>query len=358
MKTHKNGIWKLVILLCLIALPACQFRARRDQEPPPSPTPGPVSASPAVPSPTTLAPPSDEPAAGPLSFVTGRNDYIITVDDTPRKFIVYVPGGYDPNHPTLVVIIYHSSNHNGEELYNNSTWVAKAEQENIIVVFPTSWKYLLTSSNRVEAKWYDVVMEATEPTVKFKDDVHFTKVIVDQLKATFNVDEKRLYATGYSNGAYFVISRLMLQMNDVFAAFATSAVGPDNQEEVDTSVITTRANTSLYKIFGTRDELMSEELGLPLPFPFSAEDILDHPNVRTMLLKLTTILDLDMSYTVESDPMFTTLTFDHSLVGADNEFIFQMIRGMNHVYPNGVNNPANLDAVVPFWDFFMRHSKP
>ena len=99
-------------------------------------------------------------------------------------------------------------------------------------------------------------------------------------------------------------------------------------------------------------------MGLPLAFPFSAEDILNHPNFRTMLLKMTTLLDLDMSYKLQSDQIFTTLTFDRSLVGSDNEFIFQMIRGMDHVYPNGVNNPARLDAADVFWDFFMRHSKP
>ncbi|MBI5933696.1 MAG: hypothetical protein HY867_08305 [Chloroflexi bacterium] len=307
---------------------------------------------------TTIAPPSDEPAIVPLRFVTGRNDYVRTIDDTQRRFIVYVPGGYDPSRPTPVVIIYHASNHNGASMYENTNWAAKAEQENFIAVFPTSWKYLLTSSNEVESKWNDLVMEVTEPTVEFKDDVHFTKVILDHLDATFNVDEKHIYATGSSNGGYFVITRLLLQMSDVFAAFATAQVGPDIQTEVDTSAITARANASLYKIFGTQDGLVSAGMGLPLPFPFSAEDIMNHPNFRTMLLKMTTVLDLDMSYTALSDPNFTTLTFDQSRVGADNEFIFQMIRGMNHLYPDGNNNLAGLDAADVFWDFFMRHSKP
>ena len=351
MNTNKNTIWKLIIILCLIVFPACRFSGQ--------PVQGPSdSASPLVPSGTTGAAPTGEPAADPLSFVTGPNTYFIQVDDARRTFIVYVPGGYDPSRPTPVVIAYHASNHNGGSMYKETNWMAKAEQENFIVVFPTSWKYLLTSSNQVEAKWYDLVMEVAEPTVEFKDDVHFTRVILDNLKATFNVDERRIFATGSSNGGYFVISRLLVQMNDVFAAFATAQVGPDLQTEVDTSAITTRFHTSLYKIFGTQDGLASKEMGIPLPFPFRADDILNHPNFRTMLLKTTTVLDLDMSYTVLSDPNFTTLTFDHSLVGAGNEFIFQMIRGMNHFYPDGENNLAGLDAADVFWDFFMRHSKP
>jgi poly(3-hydroxybutyrate) depolymerase len=256
MNTPKNAIWKLVILLCLVILPACQFRSRQNQEPSASPTPETAPASSAVPS------PSDEPAAVPLQFATGRNDYVITVDDTERKFIVYVPGGYDPGRPTPVVIMFHGSNQSGEVMYENTTWAARAEQENFIVVFPTSWKYFLTSTNRVEGKWYDLVMEVTNPTVKFKDDVHFTRVIIEQINSTFNVDEKRIFATGFSNGASFVVGRLIAQMSDVFAAFATAGMGPSSTESVDAGETTPAVNASLYKMFGTQDALNAETLGL------------------------------------------------------------------------------------------------
>jgi polyhydroxybutyrate depolymerase len=200
-------------------------------------------------------------------------------------------------------------------------------------------------------------MEVTEPTVEFKDDVHFIRVILNQLNATFNVDEKRVFASGFSNGAYFVVSRLLVQMSDVFAAFATAGMGPALAQG-DTGEITDKVNASLYQLFGTRDALIAEALGLSLPFPFEAEEIVNDPNFNITLVRNTTALDLDMSYTVQSDPNFTTLTFDQSLVGADNEYIFQIIRGMPHVYPDGNNNLARLDATDLFWEFFMRHSKP
>ena len=50
----------------------------------------------------TLAP--TEPAGGPLSFETGRNDYVSMVDDAPRRFIIYVPAGYDP--ATLAPVVF------------------------------------------------------------------------------------------------------------------------------------------------------------------------------------------------------------------------------------------------------------
>jgi poly(3-hydroxybutyrate) depolymerase len=255
-------------------------------------------------------------------------------------------------------MMFHGSNQSGTAMYEKTNWVARAEQENFIVVFPTSWKYFLTSSNRIEGKWNELVMEVTEPTVEFKDDVHFTKVILDQLNATFNVDEKRIFATGFSNGAFFVVTRLLVQMNDVFAAFATAGMGPSASKGHEQIEIPDTVNASLYKMFGTQEALPAELMGLTLPFPLGAEEIVSDPNFSPMLVQTTTMLGLDMAYTVQSYPNFTKLTFNQSLVGADNEFVFQMIRGMSHVYPDGNNNLARLDATVLFWEFFMRHVKP
>jgi poly(3-hydroxybutyrate) depolymerase len=358
MKASGNAAGKLILLLCLITLQACQFRPQRNQEPPVSPTTEPVTTSPTVLATTTLAPTTTETVAVPLNFVTGRNDYVITVDDTRREFIVYVPGGYDPGRPTPIVIMFHGSNQSGNAMYEKTNWAARAEQENFIVVFPTSWKYLLTSSNRVEDKWNDMVMEATEPGVEFKDDVHFTKMILEQLNATFNVDKKRVFASGFSNGAWFVVSRLIPQMANEFAAFATAGKGPSSAQGVDSVETIDAVDASLYMLFGTMDMLNAELMGLSVPFPFEAEEIANDPNFSPMLVNATTHLDLNMTYTVQSNPNFTKLTFDQSLVGADNEFIFQMVRGMNHVYPDGNNNLARLDATVVFWDFFMQHSNP
>ena len=355
MKPPKNTILKLLIFLSLMTLSACVFRTQRTQESLPVPTPETASTLQAAPSSTPAEPTTVVPA---LQFVPGRNDYTITVDDTKREFIVYVPAGYDPKRPTPVVLMFHGSNQSGNAMYERTGWVAQAEKENFIVVFPTSWKYLLTSSNKVEDKWYDLVMEATEPSVKFKDDVHFVKVILDQLNATFNVDKKRIFATGFSNGAYFVVTRLLVQMNDVFAAFATGGMGPSPasaNEMIDTTV---QINASLYKMFGTRDTLIAELLGLSVPFPFKADEIMNDPNFGPMLTRTAAQLELDSAYTQQSDANVTTLTFNQSLVGADNELIFQMIRGMPHAYPNGSNNPAGLDAAVLFWEFFMRHPAP
>ena len=354
MKTSNRSLCKLVILLCVLILPACQLRGPRNQRPSSAPTPEAVAAAPVASSPLPPAPASADPAVTALRFETGRNDYTLDLENAPRQFIVYVPGSYNPSRLTPVVIMCHGSNQNGNLMYENTGWVAKAEQEGFIVVFPYSWKYFLTTENRVSEKWNTPALpEITEPGAQLKDDVQFIRLILEQVKATFNVDEKRIFATGFSNGGGFVITRLLVQMNDVFAAFATSGAGLIGEAAAGDIPLTVDA--SLYSVLGTEDKKIAENQGFSLPFPFQAGEIVNDPNFGSMLLKTTTLLGLDMSYTLQSEGDFNTLTFDKSLSGAGNEYIFRMVRGMGHVYPSGDNNRAGLNVADLFWEFFLRH---
>lgn len=351
-------LWKLnFLLICLVAFAACQPRAERNPEPSASAPPKPASASPTLSESVLSTAQSPKETVALLQFHAGRNDYELNVDSTPRKFIVHVPGGYDPARPTPVVFVFHGSNQNGSLMYKNTAWVDQAEKENILLVFPSSWEYFITRENRVEEKWNDVrLVELAQPGAELKNDVHFVQVILEQLRATFNLDEKRIYATGGSNGGGFVVSRLAVQMNDVFAAYSTC--GAILLGDIDTSMMAITINASLYNVFGSLDEKIAELNGLTLPFPFQADEIINDPNFSKMLLTTTTILGLEMDYTVKSEGDFTTFTFDKSAVGADNEYIFRMVRGMGHVYPSGDNNRAGLNASDLFWGFFMQHVKP
>lgn len=306
----------------------------------------------------TLSPKlTPELQAEQLEFTTGRNDYIINIDNTPREFIVYVPSGYDSNTSTPVVVMCHGSNQSGNIMYENTNWVQKAEEENIIVVFPTGWKYPLVGENGVHEKWNtpgtaSEVVEGTE----LKDDVKFIRSIVESLKVTFNVDEKRIFASGFSNGGGFVLTRLIPAMNDIFAAYSTGGsglLGAATLEEIPFQV-----STSLYSVMGTNDNKISEGQGIPTPFPFTAEELTNDPIFYGMLEKTILLLNLNPTYTVESDADFTRLIYKDSSVGANNEYIFMMIRGIGHIYPSGDNNRAKIDAADLFWDFFLRHPKP
>lgn len=241
-------------------------------------------------------------------------------------------------------------------MFENTNWDTYADQENFLVVFPTSWKYRLIGETGVHEKWNSVKMKTlVEPGEELKDDVKFTRVILETLEATFNVDTTRLYATGFSNGGGFVLTRLIPEMNDVFAAYSTSGAGLYGEGALD--VIPTGITASLYSVLGTNDDKISEATGIPTPFPVLPEEIFGNPIFNSMLTNATALLSLDATYQAQRDDRSSIMVFDSSLVGADNQFIFRMAKGIFHTYPSGDNNPQGLDMTPIFWEFFMQYHK-
>lgn len=351
--------FRLIVIFLVLVTSGCIFKSNRPPATPveiiqPSPT------TPLTPLVSTLTQPADTEtisAVTVLEFVAGRNDYTITVDETPREFILYVPSGYDPSTPTPIVIMLHGSNQHPNNMYENTTWVKKAEEEVILVVFPASWKYPLLEDGKIHEKWNTVALaQLAPPGTELKDDVKFIRTIIEDLKVTFNIDNKRIFASGFSNGGGFVITRLIPEMNDVFAAYSTGGAALLGEAEVNEVPITVSA--SLYSVIGTNDNKIAEGQDVPVPFPFAANDILNDSLFSPMFEKTTALLGLEMSYTVESQSDFTRFTFNKSLTGVDNEYVFMMIKGLFHVYPSGDDNRSKIDAADLFWDFFLKHAKP
>ena len=336
---------KLLVLSLLVALllTSCQMKNR----------------PPASPAGTDAPHPGPNPNPSSLTFSKGRNDYTINMDDTPRQFIVYVPGGYDPNTPTPLLFMFHGSNQNGNIMYENTDWVNKAEKETFIVIFPTGWQYQLIDEPGLHEKWDSENLERLiVPGETIKDDVRFTRTIIELARSTFNVDDKRIFASGFSNGGGFVLTRLITEMNDVFAAYAVSGTGIFGEGSGNDAILeggSIPVNTSLYTIVGTLDEKISLGTGLERPFPIQPDDVVANAIFHQMAVNTTTLLGLSMDYTAEIDGPSTIFTYDSSTSGWNNEFVFRMVKGLFHEYPAGDNNSAGLNASDLFWDFFLSH---
>ncbi len=350
---HTRTPWRSLssITLIVLALCACRFSRGRNQ---PAPTPELNPTTPASP----LSTQTEAPTPEALAFQAGRNDYVIDVDGFPREFIVYVPAGYDASQPAPLVFMFHGSNQGGPLMFEKTRWVQQADENNILIVFPTAWKYPLVGESGLHTKWNDVTLSRlAEPGTELRDDVHFVRSMLEQISASFNVDPARIYATGFSNGGSFVSSRLLIEMNDIFGAFAICGSGVKAANGDLVSNVPAGIHTSLYSIIGTNDEKISEATGHPRPFPFEASAILADELFGPTLTNTAQILSLDPSQyqLIGNNPNYTVFHFDKSMLGADNEYIFQMVDGMGHVYPSADNNRYQLDAAKIFWEFFIRH---
>jgi hypothetical protein len=184
-----------------------------------------------------------------------------------------------------------------------------------------------------------------------RDDVAFFDAIVTAIEQELPADPRRLYVTGFSNGAS-MSGRLLIDRSDTFAAFAMAAGLP---------AVPGPAQRSAPVVFtvGSLDDRFLTPLGLPsLPLD---EGFLQIPEVRDAMGRIALDVQLDNTRFTYAPIMVQghsvpTFTYSDSLVGASNLFKVAVIEGATHQYPNGENHPVMMADWL--WSFFSRYGLP
>ena len=150
-------------------------------------------------------------AADPL----GPGDYPrnLKVGELDRNYIVHVPAKYDPRVPTPVVLSFHGGGSNAEQMVKFCGLNEKADEAGFIVVYPSGTGRLekLLTFNGGNCCGYAMN--------KNVDDVGFVRALLDDLATVANIDAKRVFATGMSNGG-IISYRLASELSDRIAAIA------------------------------------------------------------------------------------------------------------------------------------------
>jgi polyhydroxybutyrate depolymerase len=125
-----------------------------------------------------------------------RNNGALTSSGESREYLLYVPKSYDPARPTSLVISMHGAGMWPAAQRDVSQWNAVADQYGFLVVYPSGARRL---GPRV---W------RTENDPEGRADVRFLADLIDRLTAGYNIDPRRIYADGLSNGGgmAFVLS--------------------------------------------------------------------------------------------------------------------------------------------------------
>ena len=150
-------------------------------------------------------------AAEPLA----PGDHTRTLQDggRTRSYIVHVPPKYDPKQPTPVVLAFHGAMTNASIMALSSGLSAKADEAGFIVVYPNG-----TGKGILLLVWNSGGFHGPNAE-KLPDDVKFVEAILDELPKLVNVDPKRVYATGISNGG-MMCYRLAAELSQRIAAIA------------------------------------------------------------------------------------------------------------------------------------------
>jgi polyhydroxybutyrate depolymerase len=288
----------------------------------------------------------------PLSiFSQTRIDVKFNFDGADREFILVRPSGAVPAGGYPIVFMFHGAGGDGETFYNSSKWKERGEIEKFITVFPTAVKYCVLNfpnNNQVIAtRWNNGnLVEDKCPNVvqTFKDDVKFIRKMVDTIKTSFSVNPKKVFASGFSNGATMVF-KLAMDAPDVFAAVAGSSSILHALDSVKPS-----RKIPIWNIVGTIDDRFTSAVGVS-PLPYGGDSALLY-----MKIAVTRVLDcegLSQTYTKSVTARTNTFIYGTPKTGqAPSLFNFTLVKDMAHEYPNGVNYP--IVAADAFWEFFKQ----
>jgi len=295
----------------------------------------------------------------PSGYVVGKNRFTTQIDGDTREYYVHVPTKYNANTVTPVVFMLHGTSGDGERFYDISGWKEVGEAENILTVYPSSWRYCIIEDGvqTTTTKW-NVQPAVWSPCAgqTLRNDVKFLNTIISELKAKFNIDSKRIYLVGFSNGGQMA-AKCTIEMSDKFAAIVESAAS----FSADTTYVPLRKMPTTFQVgnedYGPEntgpaiplsllDSLLSTP-GLPLPFSRFQEQVNVH--VRSF--------GLDPNFTVSGDTNTVAVaTYAPLTPNPNNSFRFALIKGLAHVYPNGTNHW--LEGAKVNWAWMKNYTLP
>lgn len=140
------------------------------------------------------------------------------VDGFLRRWWTYIPTSYNPGNKYPLVIGMHGGSNDAAAFVGDSRWNDAAESYSLIVVFPTAYPCPLAAMNWIPVPiWNQYTVSPDDAP----DDVSFIQTVIEITKQNYPIDDKKIFATGHSNGAGMTW-RLGLDAPEDFTAISPS----------------------------------------------------------------------------------------------------------------------------------------
>ena len=160
----------------------------------------------------------------------GKYEMSIEMEQGTRWYTLVIPDGYDHNQKRPLILAFHPGNASMDEFYNGMKELRDlAAEDNWLMVFPNG---VNRTDNRTTGSTWNAAYCCGIARNNDVDDVGFIRALVEQLVQDYKIDEKRIYATGRSNGG-MLLHRLGAEMADVFAAIAPFAAAAGGRNPKD-----------------------------------------------------------------------------------------------------------------------------
>ena len=140
------------------------------------------------------------------------NSNTIFHDGINREYIIYVPKSYDRTSSIPLVLNFHGFGGSASEFMDYADMRSLAESEIFILAYPQG-SYLNGA-----AHWNACPTGIDNKSTA--DDFGFIESMINEISSSYNLDMKRLYAAGYSNGGMMAYG-LANHKSDLIAAVAS-----------------------------------------------------------------------------------------------------------------------------------------
>lgn len=286
----------------------------------------------------------------------------IVLDGLKRNFNIHMPLVYDKSGKLPLVIALHGRGGNGESmiLITRKGFNQMSDNDGFIVVYPDG----------IEQNWNDGRMDEEADDRAHReniDDVGFISSLIDYMVKEYNVDPKRVYITGISNGAIMAY-RLACEL-----AHKITAIAPvdGNIPYLLLNECSPTEPVSVLAINNVNDPLV----------PYEGGEIFGHFH-RVKLGKVLSVNE-SVDFWVKQNKCSTTAVLVEEpdrdpddgtrvqrteyLNGSNKtEVVLYSIEGGGHTWPGGFQYlPAwvigktsrDINANEVIWAFFKKHSK-
>lgn len=174
----------------------------------------------------------------------GRYSETVDIDGVERQYLMYVPPNYDPNKPLPLVMAIHGLGGNAADFEKQTGLDGEAAKEGFIVVYPQATRWLGSGGWTAWDTNNGII-----PPGSHANDIQFLKTIIDNTQQEANIDPKRIYLTGISNGGMMTFDAVDA-LSDKIAAIAIVSGGMSGKEKSPTEPI------SILNMHGTADTVI------------------------------------------------------------------------------------------------------
>jgi polyhydroxybutyrate depolymerase len=138
--------------------------------------------------------------------------------DTPRSVFggarpvtIQVPHGYDAGRPTPLLVVLHGYGFNGTIQAQYLRLTPLVETEGFLMVAPDG------TVDSTGSRFWNTTDDCCTAACNSVDDIGYIRGLIDEIRHDYNVDPKRIYLVGHSNGAFMAHRLACVAAHDIAA---------------------------------------------------------------------------------------------------------------------------------------------